>query len=90
MARRGAGPDLVGGGQAVLAGEVDVDDGDVWLGCLDGGEHVVAGGNLGHDFEVVFEAEKGSQGATDHVHVLGWQDFDHDRRPPDVANSDSE
>nr|BFE74314.1 hypothetical protein GCM10020092_076150 [Actinoplanes digitatis] len=78
--RAAAGQPLVqfgGGGQPVLAGQVDVDHGDVGPGAHRGVDHRVAPVDAGHHVEVVLEGEHGDQGLAEHSHVLRHHDPDH-------------
>ena len=68
--------DLGGRGDAVEAGHLDVEQGDVGPVLEHGREHGVAGADLGDDLEVGLEAEQRGQRAADQGLVVGEQQPD--------------
>ncbi len=70
-----------GGGQAVHAGHLDVQQRDVRIGGQRGGDDLVAAADLGDDGEVVLEFEQGDQRGADQRLVVGDQQPDHGLTP---------
>src|SRR5699024_4123730 len=87
-----------GGGDAVHAGHLDVQDGDVGAGAARGLRHLVAGADLGDDLEIALEPEQGCHGPAYECLVVGEQHGRHDRStlilvpgpvPPAMPSSNS-
>src|SRR5439155_18342852 len=68
--------DLGGGGEPILAGQVDVDDGHLGLAPSRGGQDVVTRRDLGDHLDVRLQIEQRDEGPTHHVHVLSEQHLD--------------
>ncbi len=66
-----------GGGQAVDAGQRDVEKGNVGAYADSGARHLVPPLDGGHDVEIVFKAEDGGEGVTQNSDVLRNDDANH-------------
>ena len=73
---------LTGRGEAVLAGQVDVDDGHLCLLGARRGQDLEPGGDLGDHVDVGLQPQQRHQRSPDDVHVFGHQHFDHEAPPP--------
>ena len=76
-----------GGLEAIGAGHLDVEHGDVGAMLARGVHDRVAVVDLGDDLHVLLEADEGEERAADQVLVLGDQDADHAGHPRRAGGS---